>query len=383
MDDLFEIRRTATKGCGVFAKKAISSYTIIVRESPVIALKCAPGDTAAKIDASIEQAFRNLSKKDQASELQLHEGSHPNAKTKVTRIFHANGFGNEHVKELYLTKSRFNHSCVPNAFAYEDGESSYLQAIRQIAPGEEITISYLPRFEEAMTSRQRATVLHLHYKFECRCAACWPPHQRWKSDVRRQLIGFLSYALEGENAPDFRPLDICHPLSWVCWPPQPTPSGRVLTPAQEIEYNFLLANLREAEGWPDYLVAEGYLHAATKLAFQQSEYQQSPATQDIVFLEAARCIEAWYQKGLELEKKFYPPAHPQIRDGTMAWENTMSRFRCLQYLRMTNSLKARDEHGPSESGGNFAVRIQEGDGTLTLLSQEDTAGLIWQRVKRL
>ncbi|KAK4497734.1 hypothetical protein PRZ48_010387 [Zasmidium cellare] len=379
MDDFIEIRRTATKGYGVFAKKAIPSYTVILQEAPVMTIKATPADPA-KREASIEEAFRKLSTKDQEQVLQLHEGSHPNAKTKATRIFYANVFeGGEGTEKLYLTRSRFNHSCVPNAAA--SGDEECVRTERAIAADEEITISYLPPFEDAMTARQRATILHLHYHFKCHCPACWPPNQSWKSDVRRQLIGFISYALVGQNTPDFRPLNVCQPMSmkWPFWPPRPTPSGRVLTPVQEIEYNFLLGNLRQAEGLPNHLAAEGYLQASRNLMYHQRKYETMSATKDIIFLEAARCIEAWYKKGLELEEKYYSPGHQQIRDGKKAWTTMVSRIPCLEYLRQTTRMKARGEYRPSKNGGDFAVLVNKADGSMTSLSQLETADLIRQR----
>lgn len=41
-----------------------------------------------------------------------------------------------------------NHSCDPNADAFVIGGSLYIFAIREIAPGEEITVDYLNSFEQ-------------------------------------------------------------------------------------------------------------------------------------------------------------------------------------------------------------------------------------------
>lgn len=163
------------------------------------------------------------------------------------------------------------------------------------------------------------------------CVACWPLTQSWKSDLKRQLIGFISYALKGESAPEFR-------LPTVGLP-RPSPSGRLLSEAQEIEYNFLLAKLREAEGCsPDTLIAERDLLAATKLGYLQPMYEKTEATKNMIFLEAARCIDIWYQKGLKLEQKYYGPEHDQVREGEAAWAKIWSQIHCLQVLRLSVSL---------------------------------------------
>lgn len=176
----------------------------------------------------------------------------------------------------------------------------------------------------------------------------------------------------------------------------------MLTPAQEIEYNFLLANLREAEGlWYD-LVAECYARAATKLAVQQGKYDEKPNTQGIIFLEAARCIEAWSQRALELEEKYYGPGHDRVRKGKRSWDETLARMPFMQILRMTVSssksgcllcgepangvgqelMKDRGEYSPSSCGEDFAMHVNEANLTMTSLSQNYTANMIWRRLRK-
>lgn len=161
---------------------------------------------------------------------------------------------------------------------------------------------------------------------------------RWISDARRQLIGFLEYGLKGAKAPDFKPLDSLNSTTLANYPPKPNPSGKVLTSNQDIEYNFLLANLREAEGLTAKLAAECYVQAAMKLIARQAKYEDHPATKNDVFLEAARCIEAWYQKGLQLDEKFYGARHERIREGKMVWSQLAAKLPCLMILQMSVSV---------------------------------------------
>ena len=53
-----------------------------------------------------------------------------------------------------------NHSCDPNADAFVIGGSLFIFALREIAPGEEITVDYLNSFEEDQSVCQ------------CRTASC-------------------------------------------------------------------------------------------------------------------------------------------------------------------------------------------------------------------
>jgi hypothetical protein len=71
---------------------------------------------------------------------------------------------------LFLTASRLNHSCIPNADHYYDIKSGYkpVFANRDIEAGEEITISYInhvnPQVLRQMELKTRG--------FVCRCSAC-------------------------------------------------------------------------------------------------------------------------------------------------------------------------------------------------------------------
>ncbi|EEH10126.1 MYND finger family protein [Histoplasma capsulatum G186AR] len=62
-----------------------------------------------------------------------------------------------------------NHSCEPNAYIGFDGQVMYLKALQDIAPDEEIFISYTDNTEPLKT---RQTELQLRYFFECKCPKC-------------------------------------------------------------------------------------------------------------------------------------------------------------------------------------------------------------------
>lgn len=92
-------------------------------------------------------------------------------------------FINNEGSALYGTQSKINHSCRPNAqptFPYSD-HTMVLEALRDIAAGEEIHISYLDEcaLQQSRHSRQRD--LRENYLFQCQCEKC--VEQRDQPDV--------------------------------------------------------------------------------------------------------------------------------------------------------------------------------------------------------
>lgn len=76
---------------------------------------------------------------------------------------------------LFLTFSRMNHSCDPNALWDTDlhGRSGVMSvwAGRDIRPNEEITISYIAAVHTGKPVETRRQILH-RWGFECQCSKC-------------------------------------------------------------------------------------------------------------------------------------------------------------------------------------------------------------------
>lgn len=85
-----------------------------------------------------------------------------------------NSFSGEHDHEtiVYEKMSRINHSCYPNARWNWDSTSRVqrLHAVRDIAQGEEITISY--GFGPSMSYATRQSLIKARYGFDCKCELC-------------------------------------------------------------------------------------------------------------------------------------------------------------------------------------------------------------------
>ena len=71
---------------------------------------------------------------------------------------------------LFLTASRINHSCIPNADNFFGDESGWksLVANRDITEGEEITVSYVERLKQRTERRRRLK----NWAIDCQCPGC-------------------------------------------------------------------------------------------------------------------------------------------------------------------------------------------------------------------
>lgn len=74
---------------------------------------------------------------------------------------------------IFTLQSCFNHSCDPNAYvSYTGTHEIAVVAKRDISPGEEVTITYIPDLflvvEDASARRKRLA----QYYFVCECARC-------------------------------------------------------------------------------------------------------------------------------------------------------------------------------------------------------------------
>jgi SET and MYND domain-containing protein len=73
---------------------------------------------------------------------------------------------------LFDRLSLLNHSCDPNAVVLFDGAAAILRALKPIAAGDELTISYIDRASDRYERRQQ---LLSQYFFTCSCSRCSGP----------------------------------------------------------------------------------------------------------------------------------------------------------------------------------------------------------------
>ncbi|XP_066953491.1 histone-lysine N-methyltransferase SMYD3-like [Macrobrachium rosenbergii] len=92
--------------------------------------------------------------------------------------FIQNSFGTarQEVMELFPAKSLINHSCYPAISTNLFGRDSFWYAVKPIAAGEELTVSYIPDFS-IQPKQQRKRDLVTVQNIVCSCQACeenWP-----------------------------------------------------------------------------------------------------------------------------------------------------------------------------------------------------------------
>ena len=98
---------------------------------------------------------------------------------------------------LYVSGlSRFNHSCNPNAIYLPTSQNGkHVKALRDITPGEEITVSYLGLKVYAGRSERRRVLLESKF-FQCSCRRCLDSKASLRPDFTRTI-----------------PCPFCHPRS--------------------------------------------------------------------------------------------------------------------------------------------------------------------------
>lgn len=222
-NEYYEIKAIPGKGYGCFARQFIKCGTRILEDSPL--LYVSKGYYYA---ADVQAEFEKLSADDKKLFFTLHsahgqdpkhwplQGIHPDVpppearkieeeskarlakEPSVLSIFQTNCMGKGGGSAVFPNCARFNHSCVPNAcFAWNDAtDKETIHVIRDIQPGEEITLTYCDVTHDKTLRRWELK----HYGFFCDCPACGddtdPESFAAKSALRRYRIQELEVATE-------------------------------------------------------------------------------------------------------------------------------------------------------------------------------------------
>jgi SET domain-containing protein len=205
----FELKPTPGKGWGVSATRRIVRGDPILAEKPLFVIRKPQTQMG---EADVSAAVNKLAPAEKRQFLALRSGPDATQPFKTWGFaFAENTFaitspggwganrGAGWAHGCYLLLSRFNHSCAPNAKVPTGGAGETLRcyATKDVAAGEEITISYSVDFE-AMTSVERQEALKWRNVARCRCAVCTGPGRRM-SDLRRRLIRGLRYLSFGKD----------------------------------------------------------------------------------------------------------------------------------------------------------------------------------------
>jgi len=216
----FRIQDVPGKGKGVIAVRNIARGEIIHAERPVYVarrtLACAEDQTNAN-GVFYRAALNGLSSYARSAILAL-SNSYPPHFDIVPGVLNSNRLDiqisdapdNSMPSQFvgcFPILSRVNHDCAPSANYIFDFMSfeGQLRALRDIAAGEEITITYT----RLCTSRsERQAALSGTRFFTCLCPTCsLPPPLRAQSDVRRAQLADLIATLEDVEFPPRLPFE--------------------------------------------------------------------------------------------------------------------------------------------------------------------------------
>ena len=209
----FVIRQTvSSRGLSAFAERDIKRGERILAEAPLIEVAIPRGGSI-----NLTSLVNGLSESDRASYFSLSQNAMYGEAKSAVGIWRTNAYPQDSPLRMaadlhhgveppekkvacYAAACRFNHSCTPNAhIAWNGGlRKQTIHVLRDIATGEELSVSYLA--ELATPSADRRRKLRECFGFECECAACARVDDaRWASDERRARIGQLAAMVSGTN----------------------------------------------------------------------------------------------------------------------------------------------------------------------------------------
>ncbi|KAI1849819.1 hypothetical protein JX266_004768 [Neoarthrinium moseri] len=189
----YEIVNMPGKGKGVLATRRIRKAEVLMLDHASLLVAAAFPGSVRQVDGYeiLHRAADQL--RDPGRVLGLGRSS-KGAADVLEDVIRTNSFafdlGGEPHMAVYPEISRINHGCNPNAFArfLPHSLAASIIAFRDIEPGEEITISYIP-FARPTSERQ---ALLSRWNFNCTCALCASsPSTRASSDYRRTKIRSL------------------------------------------------------------------------------------------------------------------------------------------------------------------------------------------------
>ncbi|KAI0090418.1 hypothetical protein BDY19DRAFT_940095 [Irpex rosettiformis] len=198
------IRDVPGKGKGIITRQYFSKGDIVLAERPLFT------QSITRSNATVLAALALCTPYEQESFYRLHN-CHGSRYPAELGIFETNVLpcgSNDthgHIAQqggIFLFAARFNSSCVPNVNNRWDPDRGQVvfRALRDISPGEELSIGY---GKLLATRDERREELKRKFNFKCRCEACALEGQALAfSDERRQVLHELYSAHMQEAAGD-------------------------------------------------------------------------------------------------------------------------------------------------------------------------------------
>ncbi|OHE95499.1 hypothetical protein CORC01_09232 [Colletotrichum orchidophilum] len=207
----FEVAKVPGKDYGLVATLPIKRGEIILRETASLLIDYAafghiPVDEMKKMQA---HAVDSLQFKHRSQWLNMSShGYHGDHLSMVDKILVTNSFDvemddamrDDDFYAVFVNTSRMNHDCRPNVDYWFDPRTLTQRtvAIRDIIPGEELTLSYIDPMQTRAARRER---LHSTWGFHCSCHHCM--QHRLKTDESDRRIEQIASLREEFN--DYTP----------------------------------------------------------------------------------------------------------------------------------------------------------------------------------
>lgn len=180
--DRIALQPVEGKGLGYVAVKPISHGDVLLFDTAFVSWPYSAKENRNSMDEAREVMHRGTQNTDpiiqefyQNQVLRLFTGidrsSTSNEMLIVMDIIDKNSFqcsAEPDRSALYVKASRFNHSCIENAFVDGTSQRAIVRALSDISVGEEVTVGYLSSLE--MYSARHAALLKRG--FECKCPRC-------------------------------------------------------------------------------------------------------------------------------------------------------------------------------------------------------------------
>lgn len=176
------IKESPGKGQGVFAARHVVKGERVLVDKPFFVV------TKPYNARTVLEEFQRMPFARRQQYMQLHcpNRSDNTNMIDVMCIFEANCFNIGSAAAMFLTATRFNHSCLPNIYYSwsEKRDEIVLHSMTDIPEGEEMTICYGRAF---CTRDQRQSELRI-YNFYCGCPACQTETASGKASESRRLV---------------------------------------------------------------------------------------------------------------------------------------------------------------------------------------------------
>lgn len=205
------VQDIVNKGKGIVALNKIKQHQLILEEKPVIILETPDKTIREDITKDLWLKYDDLCDEKRDKVKNLCPDNCPVVKRlnaqKLYLKFKSNAFVNTETEDfnLFITASRFNHSCLPNVgrdFS-TDTDGNTIQrffAIRDIQPGEELEICYNTEEEEySRLNEERQLFYFENNDFLCSCCLCLSEDSEKINKVRLNIYRMIEVIDQAEN----------------------------------------------------------------------------------------------------------------------------------------------------------------------------------------